>query len=80
MSSWDYYSALHGAERVKTQAWLEPLRKSYSDFTEEIKVIDPSTAYFLVGGSVAPQYSLKVERSGGGALGSDIQVWVVRTK
>ena len=80
VSSWDYYSALHGAERVKTQAWLEPLRKSYSDFTEEIKVIDPSTAYFLVGGSVAPQYSLKVERSGSGALGSDIQVWVVRTK
>ena len=63
VASWDYYSVLHGApRRLRPQAWLEPVRKSYGDFTEEIKVRDPSTAYFLVGGSVAPQYSLLVER------------------
>ena len=77
MSSWDYFSADQG---LRTQAWLEPLRKPYSDFTEEIRVRDPSIAYFLVGGLVAPQYSLKVEGSGGGTLDSDIQVWLVRTR
>ena len=81
VASWDYYSALHGTpERLKHQAWLEPHRKSYSDFTEEVKVRDPFTAYFLVGGSIAPQFSLKVEGAGGGTLGSDIQVWLVRTQ
>ena len=77
VSSWDYFSADQG---LRTQAWLEPLRKPYSDFTEEIRVRDPSIAYFLVGGLVAPQYSLKVEGSGGGTLDSDIQVWLVRTR
>ena len=77
VSSWDYFSA---DTRLKTQAWLEPVRKPYNDFTQEIKVRDPSIAYFLIGGSVGPQYSLKVEGSGGGTLGSDIQVWLVRTK
>jgi hypothetical protein len=77
VSSWDYLSA---DERLVTNAWLRPMRKSYSDFTVDISVRDPSTAYFLIGGSVAPQFSLKVEGAGGGNLGSDIQVWIVRTK
>ncbi len=77
VSSWDYLSA---SDRLVTNAWLRPVRKSFSDFTQEISVRDPSTAFFLVGGSTTPQYSLKVEGSGGGNLGSDIQVWLVRTK
>ena len=77
VSSWDYFSA---DTRLFEQAWLEPITKSYSDFTENVRVRDPSTAFFLVGGGIAPQYSIKVEGAGGGSLGSDIQVWIVRTK
>ena len=61
-------------------AWLRPIRKSYADFSDEIQVRDPSTAFFLVGGSIGPQYSLRVEGAGGGSLGSDMQVWLVRTR
>ena len=77
VSSWNYFSA---DVRLKPQAWLEPVRKSFGSFSEDVKVRDPSTAYFLIGGSTAPQFSLKVEGAGGGTLGSDIQVWLVRTK
>ena len=77
VSSWDYFSADTG---LKSQAWLRPHRKAFGDFSEEVKVRDPSTAYYLIGGSLAPQFSLKVEGSGGGNLGGDIQVWLVRTK
>ena len=77
VSSWNYFSV---NSRFKTQAWLEPARKSYGTFSEDVRVRDPSIAYFLIGGSTAPQFSLKVEGAGGGTLGSDIQVWLVRTK
>ena len=77
VSSWDYFSA---DTRLFEQAWLEPITKSYSDFTENVRVRDPSTAFFLVGGGIAPQYSIKAEGAGGGSLGSDIQVWIVRTQ
>ncbi len=77
LASWNYFSAFDG---LKTQAWLEPKGQGYADFTEEVKVRDPSIAYLLVGGSIAPQFSLKVEGAGGGTLGSDIQVWLVRTQ
>jgi len=76
VSSWDYLSA---DNRLSENAWLRPVRKSYSDFSQDIQVRDPSTAFFLVGGSIGPQYSLKVEGAGG-SLGSDIQVWLVRTR
>ena len=77
VSSWDYFSA---DQRLVDQAWLRPFRQPYNDFTQDVRVRDPSTAFFLVGGGITPQFSLKVEGGGGGSLGSDIQVWLVRTK
>ena len=76
VSSWDYLSA---DNRLVENAWLRPIRKSYSDFSQGITVRDPSTAFFLLGGSIGPQYSLKVAGAGG-SLGADIQVWLVRTR
>ena len=77
VSSWNYLSA---DNRLTENAWLRPIRKSYSDLSEEIQVRDPSTAFFLLGGSIGPPYSLRVEGAGGGSLGSDMQVWLVRTR
>ena len=77
VASWNYFNM---ESRLKTQAWLVPKRVAFDDFTQEVRVRDPSIAYFLVGGSITPQFSLKVEGAGGGTLGSDIQVWLVRTR
>ena len=77
MSSWDLLSFYDGF--VDT-AWLHPVEYGFTDFTETVTIRDPSTAYFLVGGSGASSHTLRVSAPSGGELGSNVQVWLVRTQ
>lgn len=77
MSSWDMLSFSQGF--VDT-AWLHPTEHAFADFSETVTIRDPSTAYFLVGGSGASSHTLRVTGPSGADLGSDVQVWLVRTQ
>lgn len=78
MSSWDLLSV----ERTLLEtAWLHPTSYGFVNFAEDVTIRDPSTAYFLVGGSGSPQsYTLRVSSSAGGDMSSTLQVWLVRTQ
>ena len=78
MSSWDLFSV----ERTLLEtAWLHPTSYGFVNFAEDVTIRDPSTAYFLVGGSGSPQsYTLRVSSSAGGDMSSTLQVWLVRTQ
>jgi len=78
MSSWSLLDI--NANLVET-AWLSPDVRGFMDFTETVTVRDPSTAYFLIGGSGASStYRLLVGTPSGSDLDSDVQVWLVRTQ
>ena len=77
MSSWDLF---HLSQAVLNTAWLHPVEYGFADFTETVTVRDPSTAYFLVGGSGSSSFTLRVGTPSGADLASDVQVWVVRTQ
>ena len=77
MSSWDLLSV---EQRLVDTAWLHPVQYGFTDFTDMATVRDPSTAYFLVGGSGASSFTLQVGTPTGADLGSDVQVWLVRTQ
>ena len=79
MSSWDMLSFALG---FADTAWLNPVEYAFADFseTETVTVRDPSTAYFLIGGSGASSHTLRVTGPSGADLGSDVQVWLVRTQ
>ena len=77
MSSWDMLSFALG---FADTAWLHPVEHPFADFSETVTLRDPSTAYFLVGGSGASSHTLRVTGPSGGDLGSDVQVWLVRTQ
>ena len=78
MSSWDLLDV--NADVVDT-AWLNPEVRGFINFTETVTVRDPSTAYFLVGGSGASStYRLLVGTPSGSDLDSNVQVWLVRTQ
>ena len=78
MSSWNLLSI---KERLVDTAWLNPEVRGFINFTETVTVRDPSTAYFLVGGSGASStYTLRVGTPSGSDLDSNVQVWLVRTQ
>ena len=78
MSSWNLLSINEGLVDV---AWLNPEVRGFINFTETVTVRDPSTAYFLIGGSGASStYTLRVGTPSGSDLGSNVQVWLVRTQ
>ena len=78
MSSWDLLDV--NADIVDT-AWLNPEVRGFINFADTVTVRDPSTAYFIVGGSGASStYRLLVNTPSGSDLDSDVQVWVVRTQ
>ena len=78
LSSWNLRSVADGL--VET-AWLHPTAHEFVDFADDVTIRDPSTAYFLIGGSGSPQsYTLRVGATGGGDLSATLQVWLVRTQ
>ena len=77
MSSWDLLSL---SQVVLENAWLHPVEYGFANFTETVTVRDPSTAYFLVGGSGTSTFTLRVGTPSGADLASDVQVWLVRTQ
>jgi hypothetical protein len=77
MSSWDLFDF---QQRLVPTAWLNPPEFGFADFTETVTIRDPSTAYFLIGGSGASSHTLRVTGPAGADLGSDVQVWLVRTQ
>ena len=78
MTSWDLLSV---EETLLETAWLHPTSYEFVNFAEDVTIRDPSTAYFLVGGSGSSQsYTLRVSSSAGGDMSSTLQVWLVRTQ
>ena len=77
MSSWDLLSLSEG---VLETAWLHPVEYGFASFDDLVTVRDPSTAYFLVGGSGTSSFTLRVGDPSGADLASDVQVWLVRTR
>jgi len=77
MSTWNL---LDVSQQVAEAAWLHPVEHGFINFSETVTVRDPSTSYFLVGGSGAPNHSLRITTTSGAALDSDVQVWLVRTQ
>ncbi len=77
MSSWNL---LNFAERLVENAWLRPVEHAFINFADTVTVRDPSTAYFLVGGSGFPSHNLRITTPSGDDLDSDVQVWLVRTQ
>ncbi len=77
MSSWDLLSVSQGLVEA---AWLRPFDYGFVNFSQTVTVRDPSTAYFLVGGSGTSSFTLRVGTPAGTDLDSDVQVWVVRTQ
>jgi len=78
MPSWDLLSVERG---LLETAWLHPTSYGFINFSEDVTIRDPSTAYFLVGSSGSPQsYTLRVSSSAGGDMSSALQVWLVRTR
>ena len=77
MSSWDLLSV---SERLRDTAWLNPQESGFINFTETVTIRDPSTAYFLIGGTNPASYTLRVGAESGSDLDSDVQVWLVRTQ
>lgn len=77
MSSWNLVNV---GDIIVDTAWLNPEVRGFINFTETVTVRDPSTAYFLVGGSAASSYRLRVGTPSGSNLDSDVQVWLVRTQ
>ena len=77
MSSWNL---LNLSQAVVETAWLRPVERGFINFTDTVTIRDPSTAYFLVGGSGSADYNLRITDTSGGALDSDVQVWLVRTR
>lgn len=75
MSSWDLYSA---DQRLVEIAWLRPPNKGFTNFSETVSIRDPSMAYFLIGGSNPPAYTIRVTSGNGGNLPTEMQVWLVR--
>lgn len=77
MSSWDLLSLSEG---VLETAWLHPVEYGFASFDDLVTIRDPSTAYFLVGGSGTSSFTLRVGDPSGADLASDVQVWLVRTQ
>jgi hypothetical protein len=77
LSSWDL---LDVEQAVVESAWLHPTEHGFTDFSETLTLRDPSTAFFLVGGFGATSHTLRIAGASGGDLGSNVQVWLVRTR
>jgi hypothetical protein len=77
MASWNLFDMSLGLVDV---AWLHPVEHPFTNFADTVTVRDPSTAYFLVGGSGFSNHNLRITTPDGSDLGSDVQVWLVRTQ
>ena len=77
MSSWNLFDV---SQEVLETAWLTPVAYGFENFSETVTVRDPSTSYFLIGGSGSSNHSLRITATSGAVLDSDVQVWLVRTQ
>ena len=77
MSSWNLFDMSLG---LVDSAWLRPVEHAFVEFADTVTVRDPSTAYFLIGGSGFSNHNLRITTPDESDLGSDVQVWLVRTQ
>ncbi len=77
MRSWDLLDIFNG---LVSTARLQPGAASFDDFSRTLSVRAASTAYTLVSGLLRPAVAIRARDAAGGALPSQMQLYVVRTR
>jgi len=74
-SSWDFFSV---DQRLQPFARIEPRDHSFSNFTDDRTIRDPSISYHIVDGSAHGAMAIEIRNPFGGSLPAFMQAWIVR--